>query len=147
MGETDLCYAPEVFNEINRDENMERMRETSIYVTGAFTQAVVDAERMKEIATELKEVLPGTSSNTKSDRKQVASCIVAEIPYSVVKIIYQETKSLRHPEKEKVNTKNSMFTSVPREGLEPSRPCEQQILSLPCLPFHHQGFRFLNVGL
>ncbi len=28
---------------------------------------------------------------------------------------------------------------VPREGLEPSRPCEQQILSLPCLPFHHQG--------
>lgn len=29
---------------------------------------------------------------------------------------------------------------VPREGLEPSRPCEQQILSLPCLPFHHQGF-------
>ena len=28
---------------------------------------------------------------------------------------------------------------VPREGLEPSRPCEQQILSLSCLPFHHQG--------
>lgn len=31
---------------------------------------------------------------------------------------------------------------VPREGLEPSRPCEQQILSLPCLPFHHQGIFF-----
>ena len=32
---------------------------------------------------------------------------------------------------------------VPREGLEPSRPCEQQILSLPCLPFHHQGNPFI----
>lgn len=28
---------------------------------------------------------------------------------------------------------------VPSEGLEPSRPCGQQILSLPCLPFHHKG--------
>lgn len=79
--ETDLCYAPEVFNEINRDDNLERMRETNIYVTGAFTQAVVDAEKMKEIAIELKEILPGTNPNTKSDRKQVASCIAAEIPY------------------------------------------------------------------
>ena len=26
---------------------------------------------------------------------------------------------------------------VPQEGLEPPRPCEQQILSLPRLPFHH----------
>lgn len=79
--ETDLCYAPEVFNEINRDENLERMRETNIYITGAFTQAMVDAEKMKEIAGELKEILPGTTPNTKSDRKEVASCIVADIPY------------------------------------------------------------------
>lgn len=79
--ETDLCYAPEVFNEINRDENLERMRETNIYITGAFTQAMVDAEKMKEIAKELKELLPGSSPNTKSDRKEVASCIVAGIPY------------------------------------------------------------------
>lgn len=81
VGETDLCYAPELFNEINRDKNLDRMKETNIYVTGAFTQAMVDAEKMKEIATELKEILPGSSDNTKSDRKQVASCIAAEIPY------------------------------------------------------------------
>lgn len=47
VGETDLCYAPEVFNEINRDENLERMRETNTYVTGAFTEAIVDAEKGK----------------------------------------------------------------------------------------------------
>ena len=28
---------------------------------------------------------------------------------------------------------------VPEEGLEPSRSCEQRILSPSCLPFHHSG--------
>jgi hypothetical protein len=28
---------------------------------------------------------------------------------------------------------------VPLAGLEPARPCRQQILSLPRLPFHHRG--------
>lgn len=81
VDETELCYAPEVFNEINRDDNLERMKETAYYVTGAFTQAMVDAERMKAIALELQSILPGNSPNTKSDRKQVASCIAAGIPY------------------------------------------------------------------
>ena len=28
---------------------------------------------------------------------------------------------------------------MPAVGLEPTRPREQQILSLPCMPFHHAG--------
>jgi hypothetical protein len=28
---------------------------------------------------------------------------------------------------------------VPEAGFEPARPCEQWILSPPCLPFHHSG--------
>src|SRR5437879_11535204 len=28
---------------------------------------------------------------------------------------------------------------VPEKGFEPPRPCEQVILSHPCLPFHHSG--------
>jgi hypothetical protein len=28
---------------------------------------------------------------------------------------------------------------VPKKGFEPPRSCEQQVLSLPCLPFHHSG--------
>ena len=31
------------------------------------------------------------------------------------------------------------YEEVPLAGLEPARPCEQQILSLGCLPFHHSG--------
>ncbi len=29
------------------------------------------------------------------------------------------------------------ITKMAQEGLEPPRGCPQQILSLPCLPFHH----------
>ena len=36
---------------------------------------------------------------------------------------------------------------VAQEGLEPPRGCPQQILSLPCLPFHHWAVRkFLSTG-
>ncbi len=31
------------------------------------------------------------------------------------------------------------FLFVPPVGLEPTRSCEQQILSLSCMPFHHGG--------
>lgn len=81
--ETELCYAPEVFNEINRDEDLARMQETTIFVTGAFMQAVVDAEKMKVVAAELKNILPGKTDNAVSDRKEVASSIVSGIRYFI----------------------------------------------------------------
>ena len=34
---------------------------------------------------------------------------------------------------------------VPLEGLEPPRPCEQQILSLSRLPFRHRGQPWLRL--
>ncbi len=34
---------------------------------------------------------------------------------------------------------------VPAEGLEPSRPRGQQILSLPCMPFHHAGLEYVGL--
>ena len=33
---------------------------------------------------------------------------------------------------------------VPEEGVEPSHPCGQEILSLSCLPFHHPGIEIEN---
>ena len=39
-----------------------------------------------------------------------------------------------------MNAKNTDdIQKVPLAGLEPARPCGQQILSLGCLPFHHSG--------
>lgn len=81
--ETELCYAPEVFNEINRDKNLKRAEKTQRYIKSAFTEVKVDAEAVKEICKELKSLLPGRTVNTISDRKQVASCIAAGLPYFV----------------------------------------------------------------
>lgn len=83
VDETELCYAPEVFNEINRDKDIYRGQTTRDYVNSAFTQALFDTEKKTQIAYDLEEVLPGKSANTISDRKQVASCIAAGIPYFI----------------------------------------------------------------
>src|SRR5690242_11926318 len=37
-----------------------------------------------------------------------------------------------------MNCRKHFKRKVGREGLEPSRPCSQEILSLQCLPFHHR---------
>lgn len=79
--ETELFYAPEVFNEINRDENLARSKDTKNFIINAFNLANVDVEQMKAIAEDLQKILPSNTSNTRSDRKEIASCIVAGIPY------------------------------------------------------------------
>lgn len=83
VDETELCYAPEVFNEINRDEDIRRGQATRDYVNSAFIQALFDTEKKTEIAKELEKILSGSSVNSISDRKQVASCIAAGIPYFI----------------------------------------------------------------
>ena len=80
--ETDLCYASEIFNEIYRDTDLERMQRTNIFLSN-FAQAPYDVEEQKKTAKELKKILPGRTDNDESDRKQVASCIAAGIPYFI----------------------------------------------------------------
>lgn len=81
--ETELCYAPEVFNELNRDKNLYRAERTQKYIKSAFTEVKVDAEAVKDISRKLNSLMPGKTVNTVSDRKQVASCIAAGLPYFV----------------------------------------------------------------
>lgn len=81
--ETELCYSPEVFNEILRDNDMARAEQTRRYVRSAYTEAMFDNEDQKRIANALMRILPGKTDNAESDRKQVASCIAAGIPYFI----------------------------------------------------------------
>ncbi|MDB5254238.1 MAG: hypothetical protein JWL80_304 [Parcubacteria group bacterium] len=41
--------------------------------------------------------------------------------------------------------KTSLF-NVPGVGLEPTRSCDQRILSPPCIPFHHPGMESLSTS-
>lgn len=80
--ETDLCYAPEIFNEINRDMDFERRQRTGVFLL-SFTQVPYNVEEQKKTAKELKKILIGSTDNDESDRKQVACCIAAGIPYFI----------------------------------------------------------------
>ena len=80
--EAELCIAPEAYNEIDRDENLQRAAKTRALVS-SFTQIHVDMEKQKEFVKELEQIIIGKSDNDISDRKQIASCIVSQTPYFI----------------------------------------------------------------
>ncbi len=82
IDETELCFAPEAYNEIDRDENLQRAAKTRNFLT-SLSQLQVDIEQQKKVVSELESIICGTSENDISDRKQIASCIVSHTPYFI----------------------------------------------------------------
>ena len=82
IDETELCFAPEAYNEIDRDENLQRAAKTRNFLM-SFSQLQVDIEKQEKFVSELESIICGTSENDISDRKQVASCIVSHTPYFI----------------------------------------------------------------
>ena len=82
IDEAELCFAPEAFNEIDRDENLQRAARTRALLS-SFTQLQVDVEEQKKVVKDLEQIISGKSDNDISDRKQIASCIVSQTPYFI----------------------------------------------------------------
>lgn len=80
--ETELYYAPEMYNEIDRDANKQRAIRTKQFLS-SFVEAKYSIERAKQIAYELSAIIQGKTDNDTSDRKQLATCIAAEIKYFI----------------------------------------------------------------
>ena len=80
--ETTFYFAPETYNEIDRDKNMTRANKTRIFLNN-FTPVKYDIEQQKQVTVELKKILNGNSDNDNSDRKQLATCIVSDISYFI----------------------------------------------------------------
>ena len=80
--ETELCYAPETYNEIQRDKNIQRANSTRTFLDN-FRMIEVDEIKMNKTAKELERIISGSSNNDISDRKQIASCIVSGISYFI----------------------------------------------------------------
>lgn len=80
--EVDYFYAPELLNEITRDKNYKRAEKTRAFLQN-FLVARFDIEKYKDVSNLLKSFIPGNTENDRSDRKQLATSIVAEIPYFV----------------------------------------------------------------
>lgn len=82
VDETLYYYAPEMYNEIDRDNNKERATKTRKYLDN-FAIARYDIEEMKKIEKSLRNIIKGTSDNDISDRKQLAACILSDINYFI----------------------------------------------------------------
>ena len=80
--ETELYYAPEMYNEIDRDANKQRAIRTK-QLLSSFVEAKYSIERAKQSAYELSAIIQGKTDNDISDRKQLATCIAAEIKYFI----------------------------------------------------------------
>lgn len=82
IDETELCFAPEAYNEIERDENLQRAAKTRKFLS-SFSLLQIDVEEHKKVVKELENIICGTSENDISDRKQIASCVVSQTPYFI----------------------------------------------------------------
>lgn len=82
VDETDYFYAPETHNEINRDEDLVRATNTRNFINN-FNEVKCDFDKLKKIAKDLQTIIPGASDNDKSDRKQLATCIVSDVNYFI----------------------------------------------------------------
>lgn len=82
IDETELCFSPEAYNEIERDENLQRAAKTRKFLS-SFSLLQIDVEKQKKVVTELENIICGTSENDISDRKQIASCVVSQTPYFI----------------------------------------------------------------
>lgn len=80
--EVDFFFAPETYNEINRDTDRARSLATRQFLTG-FQEAKFDPTIRDKIYEELAQHLKGHTPNHLSDRKQVSECIAYGLNYFI----------------------------------------------------------------
>jgi predicted nucleic acid-binding protein/GNAT superfamily N-acetyltransferase len=78
MDEVEYFYAPEMFNEINRDTDKQRAGETRKFL-GNYKEARFTPEERDAVYEDLSSIFTGTSDNDISDRKQLSECIASGI--------------------------------------------------------------------
>ena len=82
IDETIFYFAPEMHNEISRDPDQSRADRTRIFLE-TFQEARCNPEAIKVVEKELRNIYSGKTDNDISDRRHLATCIVAEIPYFI----------------------------------------------------------------
>lgn len=80
VDETEFYYAPEIFNEISRDTDRQRVKRTKGFLNN-FQEASHNIEERKIVSESLSQIMTGNTDNDVSDREQVATCIASDIKY------------------------------------------------------------------
>lgn len=83
IGETIYYYALEIYNEILRDSDKNRADYSRKYLDKTFVKADANMDTVNIIADRLSKIIKRNTDNDISDRKQIATCIAAQIPYFI----------------------------------------------------------------
>lgn len=78
----DYYYAPEIFNEIKRDKDDNRAKQTRSFLTN-FHEAKFDPDSRDKIYKQIDNLIPGSSINDLSDKRQLSECIASDIIYFI----------------------------------------------------------------
>jgi len=81
--EVEFYYAPEFYNEINRDTDRNRSEKTRNFVAGNFIEAKFDKADAVIVKEELTQLIKSQSKNDLSDIKQLSECIASNIKYFI----------------------------------------------------------------
>lgn len=82
IDDVEYHYAQEMYNEIHRDKDKTRTKETKIFLQN-FVELKEDKNICKKIENDLKSIFPGNSLNDISDRKQLAEFIASDKKYFI----------------------------------------------------------------
>jgi len=82
VDEVDYYYASEIYNEIDRDDDLDRAKGTKKFITG-FKKTLVNPTEVQSIFIELVDLIKGSSRNDISDKKQIAECISGGLDYFI----------------------------------------------------------------
>lgn len=80
--EVEYFFAPEVFNEVNRDSDRNRADATRAFLTN-FKEAKFTPSDRDRIVSEIQTFLTGTTDNDISDKNQLAECIASGLSYFI----------------------------------------------------------------
>lgn len=82
VDEVDYYFASEIYNEINRDEDKQRAKQTRSFLTN-FHKVLTTPSEVEIIFNELTKLVKGSSVNDISDKKQIAECISGGLDYFI----------------------------------------------------------------
>lgn len=80
--EVEYYFAPEIFNEINRDSDRKRAEVTRSFLNN-FHEAKFTPSDRDNVYKDISEFLTGVTDNDISDRKQLSECIAAGLNYFI----------------------------------------------------------------
>jgi len=82
LDDINYYYAPEIFNEINRDKNKERAELTRKFIRN-YSEINFKPDKRDKVFNEISSIISGNSINDNSDKLQLSECIASEVGFFI----------------------------------------------------------------